>query len=222
MYYFRLIFLLFLLFSSCIPTYTYNPLKPRRTYPPLFNSIILEIAYIQGHEPNNASITDFENYLTEIQVTNNVFVYLNPINIEKNDSWSLKEIEDFEDNYRNIFDPNPNDSDLKLFISYLNNEYKDDRSIVGLQYGKTSFCMWERRFFTEEEELNTLLHEFGHVLGLVDELRYDELAYSELNAHCEDEKCIMYYSNKSLNKFCEDCLEEILLKGLQKRYNIIN
>ena len=117
-------------------------------------------------------------------------------------SFGLDQIKSIEETSRTIFTTG---NKLAVYILYLNGYYVADSLVLGAAYRNTSIVVFGKSIsdFSTGDPLKRLVfdaavleHEFGHLLGLVDEgtpLQSDhkDIAYGN---HCTNTKCLMYFA----------------------------
>jgi hypothetical protein len=201
-------FLISILFSSCI--------SPRNQ--PLYsldNTTILdhmeiEIVPVEGSTVNSAVITSLINNLNDYRICSrdNIIVYLrSPVHSNKR-SWSHADVVAFEDQHRIIWDRNNQDRHLKLFISCLPGTYTEKglTDISGLVYGyRNTISLFQGCF-----ERSVLLHEIGHIIGLVDNSTRGNPPVNIVRPnHCNNSKCVMFWVVSRDAIFDEKCINDI-------------
>jgi hypothetical protein len=81
-----------------------------------------------------------------------------------------------------------------IHILYLPGIYFDSATTIGIAYTDYAFSI----FLPPEgdsRERSTLLHEFGHLIGLLDNSpRNDRFRDKHHHMHCSNEECVMYWS----------------------------
>ena len=143
-----------------------------------FISLQVEIAYVSGFRPTEAAMNDFVTYLRERTFKDNIVLVYNELDSPNEESLTLDEIVDLEEENRTIYN---NGQTLAVYIYFSDAPADDDDEDEGLVtlgavYRNTSMIIHEatirklsnRNFiFVEDVESSTLNHEFGHLFGLV-------------------------------------------------------
>lgn len=87
-------------------------------------------------------------------------------------SWSQGDLRNAEDDHR---DRRPSGNSMVLYVLYVDGESKERENAIGVKYGPTSVAIFKEKIrsgsltglSTTAAERAVLIHEFGHVLGLV-------------------------------------------------------
>jgi predicted Zn-dependent protease len=149
-------------------------------------------------------------------------------------SYSLDEIREIENEYRNIYTTDDNIA-LYIFFSNAKAQGESQSSVtLGTAYLNTSLVVYEKTLqdISKSQNLDlelleaaTVHHEFGHILALVDltnddiHQQHEDLAH--LN-HCFVEECLMYFSSNTIRSlkrlgsipvFDPLCIEDLQAKG---------
>ena len=104
-----------------------------------------------------------------------------------------------------------------IHIIYVPGYYVTSISTLGLAYGDYAFAMF-RNSFGQSQERGILLHEFGHLLGLVNvgtvcQTRHEETD-SEHRPHCKND-CVMHWCSPDIQTpdFDGACKEDLRANG---------
>ena len=115
-------------------------------------------------------------------------------------NWTAALLSDYEKKHRTI---QGDANTITIFIAYLPGSI--DETTIGQAYGNTSFAVFMDQTSSDNEEKIILLHEFGHLLGLVRGSHKD----SAHGYHCQNRKCAMYWVIEyNQDDFDQDCQEE--------------
>lgn len=108
---------------------------------------------------------------------------------------------------------------LVLRILYMPGTYLPSQITRGLAYGDYAFCMFKQQI-ADSRERSVMLHEFGHILGLVNCGTKCQTPHEEQDSahkpHCNNEKgCVMYYSSPDTQTpdFDEACQRDLKANG---------
>lgn len=175
-----------------------------------FKSMVIELVYVEGFEPAQATIDNFISFL------NNRTFKPNGITIEKRaipspekDTFTIEEIADIEREQRENYNTNDKIAVWMLFVDGKSENDSGDNATLGTAYWNTSFVIFEetiQNFSNGPFEPNRSLlettvvnHEFGHILGLTN-LGTDMQDDHEDEAHpkhCNVESCLMFWAAES-------------------------
>lgn len=175
----------------------------------LYDNVVVEVATTGDYSPSSRTLCQFKAELEALGICNSSNVYFmvrEPVPT-LTDAWTISLINDFENRHRLLYDYNPRDRLLIMFISCLPGTVieKDMEDVIGLQYGVSSFTYFTRN----RNDLLIWLHEFGHMIGLVDSnKRLDPPINPDRPEHCNDYGCIMFW-RLGATSFCDLCREDI-------------
>ncbi len=167
-----------------------------------YSSLTIEIQYMPGYEPDNASVTNLESFLNQyINKPDGIKVVVEPIPASSKSTLSLNDIVSIEKKYRTVFTTN---NQIAVHILITDADY-DASNIFATSYWNTSFCVFGKTVsdnsgragqITRSQLLTVLFeHEFGHLLGLVNQGSPMQTNHQDVanGAHCINKKCLMYY-----------------------------
>ena len=188
--------------------------------PYLFSKITFEIVPITSNQkPSPRALKRFRKRLDENMVcrADQIHFVVRPaVGWGVNDTvpWQIGTVTGFEATHRKLTDDDPEDRTLRVFVSYIDGPYLNSdgmRWLGGLQYSDTSFAIFKHG--AGGREASVLLHEFGHMIGLVkDESRPNHDAEHE--HHCVNRDCAMFHSapgrNADLGLYCKQELADLI------------
>jgi len=170
-----------------------------------FDTLQVEIGYVSGFRPTDASIIAFTDFLRQYTFKEDIEVTYLELPTPKKDKLTLQEVADLEVKHRTAYNK---DSSLAIYIYFsdaASSEDDDDMGLVslGAVYRNTSMVIYEstiRKLASQsmaisvtDVESATLNHEFGHLLGLVDLGSPAINDHEDENApnHCNADSCLM-------------------------------
>lgn len=182
-----------------------------------FRSLIIEIQYLKGFRPNNGTIDHLKTFLeTYINKPGGIFVSLKEIaSSNVPEDLSMEDVSSIERNFRKRFVKHDT---ISLYLLFTNGVHPGNK-ILGMAYRNTSAVIYGKsirkysklagRLTHQELETAVVLHEIGHLLGLVNKgtALTSEHNDSDFDDHCNNKKCLMYHSVETKN------LPSILVKG---------
>ena len=170
-----------------------------------FDRILIEVAYVDGFRPTNLSLENLTEYLQAHTQKEDIRFSFLPLVSPDEESLSLEEIARLETENRTTYNEG---RDLSVYIYFadapsVNDDESEGLVTLGAVYRNTSMVIHESTIrelaskstliTVTEVESTALIHEFGHLFGLVD------LGTAEVNPHedpeapnhCDVEGCLM-------------------------------
>lgn len=175
-----------------------------------FKSIIIELVYVEGFEPNQNTINNFINFLNARAFKpNGITVEKRAIASPGKTPYSNQEIIDIENANRTRYNTNTQIAVWAFFADGESENNNNPNFVLGTAYRNTSFVIYEatiqdlsnspfepNRTVLENTVIN---HEFGHILGLTNlgTPMIDNHEDTEHAKHCNVESCLMYWAAES-------------------------
>lgn len=198
--------------------------------PSPYSSLTIEIQYMPGYEPDDASVAMLKNFLNQyLNKPGGIKVVEEPIPSSGKPTLSLQDVLSVEKKYRTVLTGNN-----QIGVHILITDSYDASGSFGTAYWNTSFCLFGKTVsdhsgsspgeITQSQLLTVLLeHEFGHLLGLVNQgspMQTNHLDAAN-GAHCINNKCLMYYdietasnlSNLALPTLDANCVADLKANG---------
>jgi hypothetical protein len=164
----------------------------------LYDTITFEIAPITSADPSPRALELFRKRLHENHICQSdkisFKVRRSVRSIPFGIPWNSGMLSSYEDLRRSEHDDDPQDRDLAVFVAYIDGPWQDltrIRFLGGLQYSDSAFAIFKRG--AADREASVLLHEFGHMIGLVkrESLPNHDGAYRH---HCAVQSCAMFHT----------------------------
>jgi hypothetical protein len=166
----------------------------------VFTSLVIEVDYVDGAAPH-ADATSLLKQRAEERLRKPDGITVEATRIPGGDSqWSVSDLRAAEDRNR---DTRPAGGRMSLYVLYVDGDFADDSRVLGVHYGPTSVAMFKDRIkagslaglSVADAERAVLIHEFGHVIGLVDNgipmvTDHEDDAHSK---HSQNPNSVMYY-----------------------------
>ena len=202
-----------------------------------YNQLIVEIVYIEGYEPTNTSKYHLLSLIdSRLHKSKGLQIFTKSIPSPGEDDFSLETLKIMEEAYRTN---ETSEQTLAVWIFIADGDYaanKNDSKALGLAYGPTSIALFGKTIkdysgglnqpSTEVLESTVLMHEFCHLLGLVNNgtpmvTNHQDAAHGH---HCSNQDCLMYYAaetNHFLTHFLwntppslkDQCLQDLKNNG---------
>ena len=168
-----------------------------------YTSLKLEVAYVKGHEPSTSTLNNIKSFLEEhTNKPNGISLVKKEIDSTGSGSFSLEQVKKIEDETRTFFNSGNQISVYLLFLNGKSDSQKDNKLILGTAYKNTSMVIYEETIQRLSEtsgiskstiESTTIMHEFGHLFGLVDNGSPSQSNHEdpESKSHCNVPSCLM-------------------------------
>lgn len=171
-----------------------------------YQSITVEIVYMTGYKPTDAAMNNLQAMINQYcnKPDGITFTY-HEIAAQGKASYSISDVRAIEDDTRQEFTYKKDLAVYFLFLDGPSSENQGSSMVVGQAYYNTSMVIYEKSLqdnsggFGEPElyKLETVVinHEFGHILGLVNNgsTMYHAHQDSAHGAHCDNQDCLMYW-----------------------------
>lgn len=170
-----------------------------------FDRLLVQIGYVSGFQPTQQTIDEFKAFIIRRTFKNDVDIQLLELRSPNEESLTLQEIADLERENRTAYN---NETTLAIYI-YFSDSISDgddlDTGLVtlGAVYRNTSMVIFERTIralagrsmaiTTTDLETATLIHELGHLFGLVNlgTPTINDHEDPDAENHCSVEGCLM-------------------------------
>lgn len=171
-----------------------------------YTSLVLEVVYVEGFEPSSAGLTNLVDFLNQrLNKPGGITISKRSIASPGRATVDASFIREIEKTNRQKV---TGGSQLTAWLYFVDAEYSTSTSgskVLGVAYGSSSIAIFEKTVqdFTgglnqpAASALETVIlgHEFGHILGLVNNgtnmvSPHQDTSHS---AHCSDTECLMYY-----------------------------
>lgn len=172
-----------------------------------YDNLIIEIQYAAGYEPPAAAITNLKSFLQQyLNKPAGIKVISNEINAPGQETYSASDIRAIEDNNRTQFTDGKTIAAYFFFADGGYSSDTDNSKVLGIAYRNTSMALFQKTIEDHSGGLGqpstTLLtssvmnHEFGHILGLVNNGTPLESQHQDVDHghHCNVEDCLMYWT----------------------------
>ena len=202
-----------------------------------YENLVVEVQYVNGYKPTSSSIANMQSFLrTRLNKPGGITVHYKEIEGLNKSAYSAQDIRDLEEEQRTKY---PEEPELAAYIVFLDKPYSENsgnNQTLGIAYAPTSMAIFEKTIqelsggigqpSTEKLETSVVNHEFGHVLGLVNNgtpLTSDHHDESH-GAHCDNEECLMYWSvetsdfvsnllGSSIPELDQACIDDLKANG---------
>jgi hypothetical protein len=167
-----------------------------------YKRLIIEVDYVEGYSPAPAVLDLLKNRLNFYCDKDQILIFKDAIP-KTSTVYSLDDIKELEEEHR---DYHKTGSDIVAYILYLNGAYSDNNDVLGIAYSPSSIVMFKERIYdinipiwatnqvdSEDYEKSVMIHEFGHLLALVNIGYQSDRGHEDANGgHCINDDCVMY------------------------------
>ena len=172
-----------------------------------YSRLHIEINYVTEHAPDSEAVDLLKQRIQETTDKTSVSVSQNGFG-STDSSYSLEEILAIEKEQR---ERHKSGNTFIIHILYLNGEYEDNDQTLGLAYTGSSFVLFKEQIeetqfgfiSAEEVERSVIVHEYGHLLGLINNGYESPHDHEDPNHphHSSNEESVMYWSIETLDIF---------------------
>ncbi|ETN96780.1 hypothetical protein SAMN04487906_2291 [Zhouia amylolytica] len=171
-----------------------------------FNSLTIELIYVTGYRPNQSSIDNLESFIQERTYKPGGINFVErAIASPANSPYTIQEIADLENDYREEYNMGDNLTLSIMFIDGKSDQDEGNSVVLGTAYRNTSMVIYQNTLEQNSNgvgepdrvmlESTVLRHELSHLFGLVDlgtPMLQDHK--DEANGHhCDVQDCLMNY-----------------------------
>lgn len=173
-----------------------------------FSELLVEIQYMPGYRPEDGALDELRVFLEGY--LNKVITIPEPQQIPggEQEQYSANEIRDLEEQHRQHFSEENTLASYNLFVD----GGFETQNVLGIAYYNTSNAYFGKTIgdvsgspplspSKDKVEGTVLRHEYGHLLGLVDNGTDMLEEHRQNGAHCSEEECVMYASVNTTDFF---------------------
>jgi hypothetical protein len=162
----------------------------------LFDEVTFEIAPVSSSMPSPRALDKFRLRLHQ----NNICDYkkikfiVRKAAVRTAQAWNGFVLHSYELLRRARHDIDPEDRSLNVFVAYIDGPWIEAgrvRRLGGIQYGPSAFAVFKKG--AGDRESSVLLHEFGHMIGLVKSSSAPNYDRQHKN-HCAIQTCAMFHT----------------------------
>ena len=175
-----------------------------------YEKLVVDVVYEKGYSLNSQTINNLQTFLSNrLHKPKGIIFTQKEISNQGKDIISISDITNLEKQFRTEFSGR---STLAVFIFVSGSDYAENSGnskVLGVAYGNTSIALFGKTInsysggLTQPSKvvLETTVadHEFGHLLGLVDNgTNMVEYHRDDSNGrHCDKKNCLMYYATET-------------------------
>lgn len=169
-----------------------------------FNELVIELAYVDGFKPNQASIANLTAFLSaRLNKPNGIRIVEQEIPAQAFGTYTIAEVRQVEDTFRTQFNTASTIAVFVLFAEQDSESNSGNNVVLGTAYRNTSLVMFQKTIenfsggFNQPNrtivETAVYEHEFGHILGLVNVGTPLQSSHEDTDSsgHCNVADCLM-------------------------------
>jgi hypothetical protein len=172
-----------------------------------FEELIVEVQYVSGYAPSSTTISNLKSFLEQrLNKPGGITISQSAIASPGKPVLTLEDIKEIETENRS---QHTNRKTLTAYFFFADGEYAENQGsskVLGIAYGNSSMVIFEK---TVQDfsgglsqpprsalESTVVQHEFGHILGLVNNGTPMSTAHQDTQNghHCNNSNCLMYYT----------------------------
>ncbi len=174
----------------------------------MFDELIVEIQYMPGYRPTDNALEELRGFLTEHSGKSDVII-TEPEEVPSGgqDAYTANDIRQLEQEHRRYYTEGSVLASYNLFVDGRHT----NENVLGIAYYNTSNAYFGETIHDVSSpalgpsrsnvEGTVLLHEYGHLFGLVDNGIDMQEPHQENGPHCSENSCIMYHAMNTTNFF---------------------
>lgn len=168
-----------------------------------FTSLKVEIQYMAGFKPDAKAVLNLKAFLQQhLNKPKGIYFLIRKIKPVTDTILTGNQVDNITRANRTIY---TNNNQIAVYILYTNGEFENN-DILGQAFRNTSIVIYGKSVKENEStfgnptpttlETELLLHEMGHLLGLVDKGSAMTIPHEDsLNeSHCQNQRCVMHWS----------------------------
>lgn len=199
-----------------------------------FDRLVVEVQYVAGFRPTDAALQDLATFLNDrLNKPGGIDVQLGaPLQIQNRASYSADDARALEQQHRTAYTEG---TTIAAYLLLLDGEYAGGSNVLGIAYNNTSMAVFIEQIgqhtggplepSQETVEATVANHEFGHLLGLVNNgsAMQNEHQDEPNGQHCDNEDCLMHYSVRlsdfisnllgGMPQLDQNCLDDLQANG---------
>lgn len=172
-----------------------------------YTSLVIELVSVSGFSPSSTTVDNVKTFLqARLNKPSGITVMLRTVASPGKTAYTVDDIKTIENAERK---QKPSGTTLTAFLLLLDGDYAGNSGsskVLGLAYGTSSMCLFEKtvREFSggvgkptvTTLETAVIEHEFGHVLGLVNNGTALQSSHQDgaNGKHCINQNCLMYFN----------------------------
>jgi hypothetical protein len=175
-----------------------------------FERLVVQVQYMQGYEPTQQGLNNLKTFLSNrLNKTSITIMEPEEVPASGESSYTANDIRDLEREHRTQFS---SENEIVAYFIVVDGEFSD-ADVLGIAHFNTSMALFGPMFdevsggigSPPKEDVETIVmqHEFGHILGLVNNGLDMQNNHQDIEngRHCDNEECLMNYAFRNANLF---------------------
>jgi hypothetical protein len=195
---------------------------------------LVDYGNVEGFRPHDEGLRLLEDFLIQrLNKPGGIEIRVGePLPIEPQGVYSAEDVRSLEAEHRTMY---TDGTTLVAYFLFLDGEYDVNANVLGIAYYNTSMAVFAEKIDDNtggvfqasraDVEGTVAKHEFGHILGLVNNGSEMQRNHQdeENGPHCENENCLMYYAVRTVDfisqlfeelpELDDDCVDDLQANG---------
>lgn len=186
-----------------------------------FKRLVIEVDYEESSKPSSNSLEYLKSTIAKYADKPNGIIFSEGNSFDKRkEEYSISDLLEIQKNNRKLYTKN---DQAVIHIIYINGKYSNNESALGVAINSSTFVIFEDQISSattaliqkSEIEKAVLVHEFGHLLGLVNinytsEFNHEDTSHRH---HSNNKESVMYWAVEDLS------ISNILAGGPPKTFD---
>lgn len=173
-----------------------------------FSKLSIEVGYMEGFALTSQAQQEVESFISEhLHKSQGVEITQTRIPSQAKENYSAQDIRAIESENRQLF---PTENEISVWVSIVDGKFENE-SVIGLAYQNLSTSLMGgsisentggfNQASRSSVEAAVLMHEIGHLLGLVNITTPMVNPHQENGNHCNNSDCLMNFAVETTDLF---------------------
>lgn len=173
-----------------------------------FSKLTVEVGYMEGFALTSQAQQEVTNFLEEhLNKSRGIEIVLTEIPSQSKENYSAQDLRTIENENRQLF---PAENEITVWVSIVDGKFENE-SVIGVAYQNLSTSLMGGSISENTGGLNqasrssveaaVLMHELGHLLGLVNITTPMVNEHQANGNHCDNSDCLMYFAVETTDLF---------------------
>jgi hypothetical protein len=172
-----------------------------------YDKLVVEVQFVEGFAPTNDAIVNLQSFLEQrLNKPGGITVMQHSVPSPGKTNYSLTDLQRIEKDNRTH---STTGKTITSWLFFADGDYASssgNSKVLGIAYGNSSMVIFQKTIKefsggigeppARTLESTVILHEFGHILGLVNNGTSVQTSHQDTahGHHCNDQNCLMYYT----------------------------